>query len=589
MDGGSSNSRHIQDPEALLRSALEKIVFFECRVSQLESELAAARTTAERARGDASGGRRREVELEQALAGERGQRAEVERRAAEAEERIRLLETERERLLGGLVERARVSGAPESSGEPAPDGGQADLAGFIAELRAEIEALRTFKIAAVAAGFHDGAAPPAARAPGREHATVAELGGRFDAAGRVGLGSADAARMKELLATRADRALYERSMDDLSAPDAGRRLRAVRALEALGSRAAAPLLAAALGREPEAEVKAALLSALARFKEPFAADLAAREMQDGRPAVRIAALEALAAVAGRDADEKLSGALSDESPLVRRRAALLLGFTAGDRAEEALAIAVCDPDRGVARAAAAALSGRPSARAQGALARGLEHGDPSVRRAAAAALGRLSGEIIDAEGSVSARRAGSRRIAEKLASMDGEQLRAAVLRSAATAKATAERVIARTTATQTPPHPDPLPRFAGAREIVSTSPTSAAAPSPLPEIRTRGEAALIAGGPLGGHRGRGQGEGAPATAPSFAPAARTAVAVLEEPADGRDLEARVVTEIRAALRGCSADGLAAVLAAPAPRIEAALATLGARGAVERRGTRWFMS
>ena len=42
------------DPEGILRSALEKIVFFECRVSQLESELAAAKAAAERARADAA-------------------------------------------------------------------------------------------------------------------------------------------------------------------------------------------------------------------------------------------------------------------------------------------------------------------------------------------------------------------------------------------------------------------------------------------------------------------------------------------------------------------------------------------------------
>lgn len=533
MDGGSGTSRHIQDPEALLRSALEKIVFFECRVSQLESELAGARAAAERARGDAAGAGRREIELEQALVAEKGQRAAADRRAAESEERVRLLEAERERLLGGLVERARVAGAPESSGA-SPDDGQADLAGFIAELRAEIDALRTFKAAALAAGFREGAAPQGERKP-REAATVAQLGERFDAAGRMRLGASDAARMKELLATRADRALYERSMEDLAAADAGKRLRAVRALEALGSRAAAPLLAAALGREAEAEVKSALLRALARFKEPFTADLAARELNDRRPAVRVAALEALAAAGGRSADEKLSAGLSDESPLVRRRAALLLGFTAGDRAEEALAVAVCDPDRGVARAAAAALSGRPTARAQAALARGLEHGDASVRRAAAAALGRLSGETVDADGSASSRRAGSRRIAEKLAGMDGEELRAAVLRSAATARATAARVIAATSA-----------------------------PGPARSAAARAAAVAVA----------------VVEAPAPAPAAVSA---------DRELEARVVSELRAALRGSTLDALAGVLAAPAPRVEAALAALAARGTIDKRGTRWFMS
>src|SRR6266498_2797967 len=84
MDGGSGSSRHIHDPEGLLRSALEKIVFFECRVSQLEAELTSALAAAERARSDGAQARRREVELEQALAAERGVRGGVERLAADA-------------------------------------------------------------------------------------------------------------------------------------------------------------------------------------------------------------------------------------------------------------------------------------------------------------------------------------------------------------------------------------------------------------------------------------------------------------------------------------------------------------------------
>jgi HEAT repeat protein len=530
MDGGQGSSRSIHDPEGLLRSALEKIVFFECRVSQLEAELGAAKAAADRARGDVAGVRRREVELEQALAGERGARADAERRASEAEDRVRLLEVERERLLGGLVERARLEGAPGSSGAPAPDEGQADLAGFIAELRAEIEALRAFKASAVAAGLGpDGAAPaPERRAP-EPPPSVAELGGRFETQGRVGVSPGDRARLAALLATRADRALYERSMDDLSAAEAGKRLRAVRALEALGSRASAPLLASALSREPDAEVKSALLAALAGFKEPFAADLADRELADPRPAVRVAALEALAAVGDGRAQARLGAALADGSPVVRRRAALLLGFTSGDRAVDALAVALCDADRGVARAAAAALSGRPSARAQAALARGLEHPDLSVRRAAATALGRLAGEVVEADGTASSRRASSRRIAERLASMDGEELRDAVLRSAEPAKAAAGRVTAATARPTAAPH------------ATATS--------------TRAAVAVLA------------------AAPSAAP----------------DLEPRVLAELRAALRGATEGALASALGAPAPRVEAALAALVARGAVERRGTRWFVS
>jgi len=415
------------DPEGILRSALEKIVFFECRVSQLESELAAAKAAAERARADAAEARRREVELGQALSAERGAREEAQHGAEDLAERVRLFEAERERLLGGLVERARVGGAPGADGAPGPEEGGADLAGFIAELRAEIEALRAFKAAAEAAGIRDPAGPGKPARSQHKAESMPALAGRFLAEGRVGLGGSDVSRLKDLLTTQADRVLYERSMDDLGAADPHVRIRAVRALEALGARAAAPLLAATLGREQNESVKAAVLSALGKFQEPFAADLCTRALEDRRPAVRVAALEALARVAAVDAEPHLARALADESPLVRRRAALLLGFAAGDRAEAALSVALGDPDRGVARAAAAALSGRPTVRAQGALARALEHPHPSVRKAAAASLSRVAGEPVPADGPAPALRAASRRIAARLAAMDGAALRDAVL------------------------------------------------------------------------------------------------------------------------------------------------------------------
>ncbi|HET9555405.1 MAG TPA: PBS lyase, partial [Anaeromyxobacteraceae bacterium] len=90
MDGRSRGDRSI-DPGELLRSALEKIVFFECRVAQLEAELAAARQVAERARGDAAEARTRETEAVRALAAEREARAALTLSEAEAAERVRLL------------------------------------------------------------------------------------------------------------------------------------------------------------------------------------------------------------------------------------------------------------------------------------------------------------------------------------------------------------------------------------------------------------------------------------------------------------------------------------------------------------------
>jgi HEAT repeat protein len=527
-------------PEGILRSALEKIVFFECRVAQLESELQAARTTAERARADAAEARRREVELNQTAAAERGARADADARVEDLVERVRLYEGERERLLAGLVEHARVGGATGADGAPGPEENGADLAGFIAELRAEIEALRAWKAQAEAAGIRGPAGAIHAARGERSAESMPALAERFRAEGRVGISGRDADRLKDLLTTRADRVLYERSMDDLGVPDARTRLRAVRALEALGARAAAPLLAAALGREGDESVKAAILSALGRFREPFAADLCTRALDDARPAVRVAALEALASLAVADAEPRLTRALGDPSPLVRRRAALLLGFTAGDRAEAALSVALGDPDRGVARAAAAALSGRPTARAQGALARALEHPHQSVRRAAAATLARVSGEPVPADGSAPTLRAASRRVAAKLAAMDGRALREAVL--------------------------------SGAGELPVVE-ARAAVPAPV--------------------RAQAPAHAAPvqvARAPALAPRAATAVAVLEPPpapAAPSALEQTIVFEVRAALRGSSPPELATALSAPLTAVVAALELLRVRGTLVQRGARWF--
>jgi HEAT repeat protein len=557
------------DPEDLLRGALEKIVFFECRVSQLESELAAARQVAERARGDAAVARRRETELERAMADERGARAEATTRADELSERVRLLETERERLLTGLVDRARLGGAPDSDGD-APDEGGADLAGFIAELRAEIEDLRAFKAAAEAglatAGAHV-ARMPRADAP----ETMLRMAERFEATGRAGFTGRDADELKAVLPTRSDRVLYERAMDELAAAEPGRRVRAARTLEALGSKTAAPLLAAALGRETDGDVKAAFLGALARFKEPFAADLARRELGDSRAQVRVAALEALAAVAEGDSLDALTGALRDGSSVVRRRAVLLLGFARGGRVEGALATALGDADPGVARAAAAALSGRPSAAAQNALARALEHADAGVRRSAAGALGRWTDAPVEADAPAHERRRVARRIAEKLASLSEAEVRTAVLAGAAAAAAGGSRLASTST-----------------RASTSTSTRASAVGGS--RRATASTVASVTSKSVRGEPVEPRTDGVPERA--VRSAARVAVAVLEaEAAAGAapGLEDQVLAEIRMALRGCAAGDLERALGAAPDRITAALHTLAARGAVALRGTRWFMA
>jgi len=528
-------------PEDLLRGALEKIVYFECRLSQLEAELAAAREVAARGKDASASARGREAALEADMARNRAVLDDERARSGELADRVRLLEGERERFLAGLIDQARIGAAPREGAEP-PDDDRADLAGFIAELRGEVERLRPWKAAAEQAGISLPDDPP--RREPRPAEPVPALAARFDAAGRLGLAPAEAKRLEAQLPTRAERSLYEKSMDDLASADAGARRRAADCLRALGSRATAPLLAAAVGRERDAEVKAALLAALGALAEPAAADIARRALDDQRPPVRAAALEALAALAKDRAEPDLLRAFADPSPLVRRRAALLAGFVPGPAAEDALASALADRDASVARAAALALSGRPTARAQGALARALDHREPGVRRAAAESVSRWSGEAVDAEASAPERRRAARRIADKLAALGEGTLRDAVVAAAETIGA-----------------PAPVTSTAARAPTATPTATSTSTPAPTP-------ATLLA------------------TAP--APLARTAVAVADAPGPSDPLEEAVVAELRAALRGRSLDELAAAVPGGRPAAEVALRSLVARGALAQRGARFFV-
>ena len=558
------------NPEDLLRGALEKIVFFECRLSQLEAELKAAREVAVREKESAAAAREREVQLETQLAQVRGDHATARAAEADLAERVQLLERERERFLTGLIDRARIAAAPGASGDGAPlfeDG--PDLAGFIAELRGEIERLKPWKAAAEKAGIHlDGADERTLRdLRAQTPQSFEALAAGFEGAGRIGLKGADAHRMKEQLPSRAERSLYEASMDDLDSADAGARRRAAECLRALASPAAAPLVAASLGRERDPDVKTALLAALASIAEPAAADLAARELADPHPPVRAAALEAVAVLAKDAAEPRLAAALADPSALVRRRAVLLLGFVPGPGADDALASALSDRDPGVARAAAVALSGRPTSRAQAALAKAIDHREAGVRRSAAEAVSRWAGESVDAAAPSAERRRAARRIAERLVAVDQRTLRDAVVESAAQV----ERI-------QAAAPPAAVARAEAA--AAASAPPSAQAPT-----------AAAPGRPLSAHAAAAPPRTAPAmVAPAPASAAAlAAVAVLDAAPAGDPVEQQVVAEVRTALRGRTIPELAAVISAGPAAVEAAARALVARGVFAQRGPRFFMS
>jgi hypothetical protein len=512
--------------EELLRGALEKIVFFECRVSQLDAELTAARTVVVREKEAAAVGRAREVELEMQLTQSRSALIAMRARSVELEERIRLLEAERERILSGLIERAQVAGAPGDNTGQAP-GEQADLAGFISELRSDLERLKLWKAAAERAGITiDEEGEPEQIEPVPPVSTLAT---RFEEAGRLGVTACENSRMKDQLATRAERSLYETSMEDLATADPGRRKRAADCLRALGSPAAAPLVASALGRECDPTVKAALLSALAAIGEPSTAALALREISDPRPEVRAAALDAAAALAKERAEPALLGALGDVSSLVRRRAVLLLGFLPGAAAADALASMLSDRDPSVARTAALALSGRPSLRAQSAMTKALDHQEPAVRRFAANAVARWSGETVNPDSPPLELRRAARRIADTLANLEEGALRQAVIR--------------------VPAESAPAKR----------------------RHETKPEREVIAAKSLG--------------------AARTSAPALVLEASGSEpcaLEAALIAEIRTSLRGRTAEELSRFANAELADVTALLTALVKRRALQMRGSRFFL-
>ena len=128
-------------PDALLKSALEKIVYFEARSEQLANDLHASRAEVERCKHDLSAAAQREIELRRHVAEQevRAQRAHAEReqmgRMAEA------LRAERAALIGKLIEASRIHGAARIEDD---DDGDArfDLASFISELRSEALATR---------------------------------------------------------------------------------------------------------------------------------------------------------------------------------------------------------------------------------------------------------------------------------------------------------------------------------------------------------------------------------------------------------------------------------------------------------------
>ena len=412
----------------LLRAALEKIVFFEWRLSELTAEMAAAQSRtasaeAERQRAheevrksmlEAQEARRHTVELEgerarlasllarpshppvldeAALFAERDRAAQLSAELNEAHRELARQKDERARWLQEMIEQAR-------QGDEAP----AALAQFISELRSEVLELRDRQRRCDAQLVAAGLTPPAPASPqpvppaaAHEHDAVAQAR-KLWAEGRLGeLRSSEIAPLPALFVDAhpesraalpraaptdvlpglaalnrspavatpapvyaasgtfrpipaAQRALVEQCLRGLTATDAARRGQAARHLASLPLPAAAPGLAAALGRESDPRAKAAIARALAACGGDGAAALISQLQIASEPAlVRLAALDALFGMAANHARAALDTAVFDAAPALRRRAAALALST--DEHADLLARLSVDPDASVRAAA----------------------------------------------------------------------------------------------------------------------------------------------------------------------------------------------------------------------------------------------
>ncbi|HMA65883.1 MAG TPA: HEAT repeat domain-containing protein, partial [Chitinispirillaceae bacterium] len=528
-------------PEEFLRGALEKIVFFECRLSQLTAELAAERATVHREKEVTAAVRAHEVELEMLLAQARSSITTMKSNIIELEERVRLLEAEREQFLDGFVERAQVASTPGGIDSESP-GEQTDLAalaGFIAEMREKIEQLKLWKVAALKAGINidEGSVLQ----PSSSVSTISTLADRFEKAGRLSVAITESEQGKELFTTRAECSLYDRSTEELTSSDPDRRKRAAECLRALGSRTAAPRVITALNRENDPAVKVALLSTLATIGESSAVTQVIREIADPHPEVRVAALDATATLAKEHAESVLVGALNDSSSLVRRRAVLLLSFMTTTIVTNTLTSMVSDPDPGVARIAAQALSGRPDIQAQSALTNALNHQEAVVRRCAADAVTRWSGEVVDPNESPVQRRRTVRRITDKLTRLGEDVLRKAMIQAPKSAAPTLR-------SSMVPQQPE----------------TSVIVPASKPEKTIIVETVTVEQQPE---------------------------QVVRVPVSGEKpsaLETSLLGEIRISLRGRSAEELSKLTGSELKAVSESLTILVKREMISQRGSRFFM-
>ncbi|RKH68141.1 hypothetical protein D7X96_17735 [Corallococcus interemptor] len=649
-------------PDALLKSALEKIVYFEARAQQLHGELASARDELTHLKEDLAAGHQRELELRREVASLEVKSARAQTEREELSRLNQALRLERDQLMAKLLDASRIhsSGQSRAAAEDDADELGFDLASFISQLRSEV--ILRGDVPAVRTPYSGPAVPlkssepnvpwterPAPPIPPRAPAAVSDAGlspvareaQRLQSEGRLRVSPEQMAELSGHAGSTTDETLFGFSVRELSAADAAARVRAAERLKALAHPAAAPALAAALHAETDATAQVALVQAFAGLCREEGASVVSPLLSSPVPEVRIAALKALLVLAPKDAAPHLAQAMKDSDRSVRRRASLLALGLEGETARRLGEDAIHDTDPEVRALAALALGAGRGENARTLLLGALDDSEARVRKAAAQSLSRILGHDVSAV--VALDDAHRRREIRRLATLPVKPVRATldakpvpvapvVADSQPVAVQGTQQVAAHAAPQSIPSIPEHAAVPVSLADVAANTSQWTAAPMAAPALAVATVAASRAapavmhgaapaparvanGGPVSFASG-------PASAPpsrpvAAVPAPQAAPAVRRTPVQAalvamgapppvrapapsappvppkrgpspvEALCGAMLQEVRVAVRGRSLAELTSGLSAPAELAQEAVALLVARGAIVRRGHKYF--
>jgi hypothetical protein len=578
--------------EALLKSALEKIVYFEARSGQLEGDAVAACAEVERLTAELGSAAVREIELRQELAELEVNLARTHRDREELGRAVEALRTERTSLVDKLLDAARIRGVLSD------EDGSFDLAAFISQLRSEVLAA---KATPETKGATAGQPEAARQEPDLEEIPIDDaVAFQAEVARQMARGvwgeSSDApsgpARRPEPVPPSASlppREAAERrpeaspravlQLDSEALPDAGW-------APAAAHRNAKPEVSEVMGLAESLQAEGRLGSASGRNGasrrrlpgEDTLYGFSVRELSAPDASARIRAAERLGTLGDRAAASPVASALhAERDPRVAVAFLEALRLLAGPEGAAVVEPFVDAPVPEVRIAALRTLVALDAHRAIPQLQRATRDADPAVRRRAT-----LLGLQLPAEEVLA------------FASRGGAEADPEVRRVAALAAGATGGKEARATLLAALDDPFPAVRQAAARSLSRLLGVEVEGVAGLEGPQRRREIRRLTSLPVPSVSSRARQAIAREPPVQRANGRKTQVAVVEqeERASGPSPEflcQPVLSQLQSAMRGRSLGELVQLLGAPAEAVEVACALLTARGQVVRRGTKLFVA